>query len=152
TDAPLASPTRLRPLPPPAALEPAALIERARRGNPTLAAGDAQIAGAAAGRELANKSWYPDITLNAAAIDRTGNGPPGYIAGVALKVPLQWGLHEAQQREASAQLGAAQARRRALELQIHGELGETAADLAGSRKTSDLIRKQLMPQSEALLR
>ncbi len=151
-DAPLANPSKLRPVPPATALAPAVLVERARRGNPTLAAGDAQIAGAAAGRELANRSWYPDITLNAAAIDRTGNGPPGYMAGIALKVPLQFGLHEAQQREASAQLSAAQARRQALELQVEGELGETAADLAGSRKTADLIRTQLLPQTEALLR
>jgi outer membrane protein TolC len=151
-DAPLAKPSKVRPLPPSAALDPAVLMERVRRGNPTLAAGDAQIAAAAAGRELANKNWYPDITLNAAAIDRTGNGPPGYMAGIALKVPLQWGLHEAQQREASAQLSAAQARRQAGELQIQGELGEAAADLAGSRKTGDLIRSQLLPQSEALLR
>jgi cobalt-zinc-cadmium efflux system outer membrane protein len=151
-DAVLANPSKLRSLPPPAVLAPASLMERARRGNPTLAAGDAQIAAAAAGRELADKSWYPDITLSAAAIDRTGNGPPGYMAGIGLKVPLQWGLHEAQQREASAQLSATQARRQALELQIQGELGEAAADLAGSRKTGDLIRTQLLPQSEALLR
>ena len=148
----LANPTKLRSLPPPAALAPASLMERARRANPTLAGGDAQIAAAAVGRELADKSWYPDITLSAAAIDRTGNGPPGYMAGFGLKVPLQWGLHEAQQREASAQLSATQARRQALELQIQGELGEAAADLAGSRKTGDLIRTQLLPQSEALLR
>jgi cobalt-zinc-cadmium efflux system outer membrane protein len=152
TDAPLANPAKLRSLPPPAALAPAGLMQRARQGNPTLAAGDAQIAAAAAGRELADRSWYPDITLSAAAIDRTGNGPPGYMAGIGLKVPLQWGLHEAQQREASAQLSATQARRHALELQIQGELGEVAADLAGSRKTGDLIRTQLLPQTEALLR
>jgi len=151
-DAPLANPSKLRSLPTPAALAPASLMERARRGNPTLAAGDAQIVAAAAGRELADKSWYPDITLGAAAIDRTGNGPPGYMASIGLKVPLQWGLHEAQQREASAQLSAAQARRQAVELQIQGELGEAAADLAGSRRTGDLIRTQLLPQSEALLR
>jgi len=151
-DAVLANPSKLRSLPPPAVLAPASLMERARRGNPMLAAGDAQIAAAAAGRELADKSWYPDITLNAAAIDRTGNGPPGYMAGIGLKVPLQWGLHEAQQREASTQLSATQARRQALELQIQGELGEVVADLAGSRKTGDLIRTQLLPQSEALLR
>jgi len=151
-DAPLANPARLRPLPPPATVAQGALIERARRGNPTLAGGDAQIAAAAAGRELANRNWYPDITLGAAAIDRTGNGPPGYMASIGLKVPLQWGLHEAQQREASAQLSAAQARRQALELQIQGEIGEAAADLAGSRRTGDLIRAQLLPQSEALLR
>jgi outer membrane protein TolC len=90
--------------------------------------------------------------LKAGAIDRTGNGPNGYLAEIGPRVPLQWGLHEAQQREAAAQIGAAQARRQALELQIQSELGEFLADLTGSRKTGDLIRTQLLPQSQALLR
>jgi outer membrane protein, heavy metal efflux system len=151
-DAPLARPMKLRALPPEATLAPTALMERARAGNPTLAGGDAQISAAAAGKQLADKSWYPDVTLKAGAIDRTGNGPNGYLAEIGLRVPLQWGLHEAQQREAAAQVGAAQARRQGLELQIQSELGEFVADLAGSRKSGDLIRTQLLPQSQALLR
>jgi outer membrane protein TolC len=139
-------------MPTAAALAPAALMERARAGNPSLAGGEAQIAAAAAGKQLADKSWYPDITLKAGAIDRNHNGPNGYMAEIGFRVPLQWALHEAQQREAAAQVGAAQARRQALELQIQGELGEYVADLAGSRKTGDLIRTQLLPQSQALLR
>ena len=151
-DAPLARPVKLRTLPSEAALTPAALMQRALAGNPTLAGGDAQIAAAAAGKQLADKSWYPDVMLKAGAIDRTGNGPNGYLAEIGLRVPLQWGLHEAQQREAAAQVGAAQARRQGLELQIQSELGAFAADLVGSRKTGDLIRTQLLPQSQALLR
>jgi outer membrane protein, heavy metal efflux system len=151
-DALLARPVKLRALPSDAALAPAALMQRALAGNPSLAGGDAQIASATAGKQLADKSWYPDVTLKAGAIDRTGNGPNGYLAEIGLRVPLQWGLHEAQQREAAAQVGAAQARRQAQELQIQSELGEFVADLAGSRKTADLIRTQLLPQSQALLR
>jgi cobalt-zinc-cadmium efflux system outer membrane protein len=151
-DAPLARPVKLRSLPSDAALAPDALMQRARAGNPSLAGGDAQIAAAAAGKQLADKSWYPDVMLKAGAIDRTGNGPNGYLAEIGLRVPLQWGLHGAQQREAAAQVGAAQARRQAQELQIQSELGEFVADLAGSRKTGDLIRTQLLPQSQALLR
>jgi outer membrane protein TolC len=93
-DAPLAQPVKLRPLPSEAALAPAALMERARGGNPSLAGGDAQIASAAAGKQLADKNWYPDVTLKAGAIDRTGNGRNGYLAEIGLRVPLQWGLHE----------------------------------------------------------
>jgi outer membrane protein TolC len=151
-DAPLARPVKLRALPPETALVPAALMQRALAANPTLAGGDAQIAAATAGKQLADKSWYPDVMLKAGAIDRTGNGPNGYLAEIGLRVPLQWGLHEAQQREAAAQLGATQARRQGLELQIQSDLGAFTADLAGSRKTADLIRTQLLPQSQALLR
>ena len=151
-DAPLARPVKLRALPSATALAPDALMQRARAGNPSLAGREAQIAAAAAGKQLADKNWYPDVMLKAGAIDRTGNGPNGYLAEIGLRVPLQWGLHDAQQREAAAQVGAAQARRQAQELQIQGELGEFAADLAGSRKTADFIRTQLLPQSQALLR
>jgi outer membrane protein, heavy metal efflux system len=151
-DAPLSRPVKLRSLPSDAALAPEALMQRARTANPSLAGRDAQIAAATAGKQLADKSWYPDVMLKAGAIDRTGNGPNGYLAEIGLRVPLQWGLHEAQQREAAAQVGAAQARRQALELQIQSELGEFLADLVGSRKTGDLIRTQLLPQSQALLR
>jgi outer membrane protein TolC len=49
-DAPLARPVKLRALPSDAALAPAALMQRARAGNPSLAGGDAQIAAAAAGK------------------------------------------------------------------------------------------------------
>jgi outer membrane protein, heavy metal efflux system len=151
-DAPLARPVKLRSLPSDAALAPEALMQRARAANPSLAGRDAQIAAAAAGKQLADKSWYPDVMLKAGAIDRTGNGPNGYLAEIGLRVPLQWGLHDAQQQEAAAQVGAAQARRQALELQIQSELGEFLADFAGSRKTGGLIRTQLLPQSQALLR
>src|SRR3984893_14592121 len=151
-DAPLARPVKLRALPSETALTPSALMERARAAHPSLAGRDAKSAAAAAGKQLADKSWYPDVMLKAGAIDRTGNGPNGYIAEIGMRVPLQWGLHEAQQREAAAQVGAAQARRQALELQIQGELGEFVADLAGNRKTGDLIRTRLLPQSQALLR
>ena len=151
-DAPLARPQKLRPLPPDTALRPVPLMARARAANPALAGSDAQIVAAAAGRELADRSWYPDVSVSAAAIDRGSNGPPGYMAGIAFKVPLQWGLREAQQSEARAQVGAAQARRQAMELQIQGDLGEAAAALAASRKTGDLIRTQLLPQTQALLR
>ena len=151
-DAPLARPVKLRAMPSEASLAPAALMQRALAGNPSLAGGDAQIAAASAGKQLADKSWYPDVMLKAGAIDRTGNGPNGYLAEVGLRVPLQWGLHDAQQREAAAQVSAAQARRQGIELQIQSDLGAFAADLAGSRKTADLIRTQLLPQSQALLR
>ncbi len=151
-DAPLAKPSRLRQPPPSATLAAAALMQRARAANPSLAGGGAQVVAAAAGRDLADRSWYPDITLGAGAIDRGSNGPPGYMATIGVRVPLQWDLHGAQQREASAQLSAAQARRQALELQIQSDLGEALAALAGAQRLAALIAKQQVPQTQALLR
>jgi outer membrane protein TolC len=110
------------------------------------------ISQAESNRRLAEKSWYPDITVSAGAIDRTGNGPNGYMAAIGLKVPLQFGMHEAQGQEARAKLGAARARQRALDQQIEGDLAEAAASLSSSRTTADLLKTELLPKSEALVR
>ncbi|HWK46909.1 MAG TPA: TolC family protein [Stellaceae bacterium] len=151
-DAPLAKPARSRHLPPGGTLVPAALLERARVANPGLQSSSAIIAGAESNRRLAEKSWYPDITISASAIDRTGNGPNGYMAAIGLKVPLQFGLHSAQEHEATAKFGAARARRQVLEQQIEGDLAEAVASLSSSHATADLIGTQLLPKSEALVR
>ena len=151
-NAPLAEPERSRRLPPGDALIPAALLDRARATSPALQSNSAIIAGADSNRRLAEKSWYPDITVSAGAIDRTGNGPNGYMAAIGLKVPLQFGLHSAQEHEAAAKLGAARARQQALEQQIEGDLAEAVASLSSSRSTADLIRTQLLPKSDALVR
>jgi cobalt-zinc-cadmium efflux system outer membrane protein len=150
-DAPLAEPSRLRPLPDKSDLSPTALVEQARTTNPGLKSTSAIIANAEGNRRLAEKSWYPDITVSAGAIDRTGNGPNGYTAGIGFRIPLQSGLHSAQEHEATAKLGAARARQQALEQQIEGDLAEAAASLSSSRSTADLIRTQLIPKSEALV-
>src|SRR6267154_3112880 len=143
----LAEPKELRRLPPP---EPplAALLVRARTANPRLFTGAAEIRGAANERELASKAWYTNVTLGAGAIQRD-NGPPGYTATLAFKVPLQWGVKEAGEREAAAKLGAAQQRQRQLEAEISGDLEQALAALASARRIADLTRRQLIPKLDA---
>src|SRR5205085_9933366 len=97
------------------------LLDRARQGNPMLASAGAEIAAVEGGRKLVEKSWYPDVTLGAAGIDRA-DGPPGYMAWIGVRVPLQWGLREAQAREQTARAGAARSRADAALLQIQGNL------------------------------
>jgi outer membrane protein, heavy metal efflux system len=144
---PLAEPKELRRLPP---AEPplAALVDRARAANPRLFTGAAEIRGASDQRELAGKAWYPDVTLGAGAIQRD-NGPTGYTATLALKIPLQWGTKEAGEREAVAKLGAAQQRQLQLEAEISGDLEQALASLASARQIADLNRRQLIPKLDA---
>jgi cobalt-zinc-cadmium efflux system outer membrane protein len=145
--APLAEPKELRRLPPP---EPplAALLDRARAANPRLFTSAAEIRGAANERELAAKAWYPNVTLGAGAIQRD-NGPPGYTATLAFKIPLQWEAKEAGEREAAAKLGAAQQRQLQLEAEISGDLEQALAALASARRIADLTRRQLIPKLDA---
>jgi cobalt-zinc-cadmium efflux system outer membrane protein len=144
---PLAEPKELRRLPP-AEAPLAALLDRARAANPRLFTGAAEIRGAANERELASKAWYPNVTLGAGAIQRD-NGPPGYTATLAFKVPLQWGAKEAGEREAAAKLGAAQQRQLQLEAEISGDLEQALAGLASARRIAGLTRGQLIPKLDA---
>ena len=121
------------------------LLDRARAANPRLFTGAAEIRSAASERELASKAWYPNVTLGAGAIQRD-NGPPGYTASLAIKMPLQWGVKEAGEREAAAKLGAAQQRQSQLEADISGDLEQALAALAAARRIADLTRKQLIPK------
>lgn len=147
-DAPLAEPREARPLP---AAEPVlpVLVDRARAANPTLSAGTAAVAAARTRSTLAEKAWYPDMTLGAGPLIQTNNRPVGFAATVGLNVPLPWGRAAAGQTEAAAQLGATKLGYDAARLEIEGALGEALAKLHAARATDALLRREAMPQARA---
>lgn len=150
-NAPLAEAKSLPPIPGQEVLDAERLAVRALSSNPTLRANLAAIRGAEAKQDLAQKSWYPDITLGVSAIDRRSNGPTGYVASVGIDVPLQWGLHKATTREATATLGAERADLDARQVELRQAIAEAAAALESSNQTRILYKKKLLPQSKALL-
>jgi len=147
-DAPLADPARARAVP---TGEPvlSILADRARAANPTLTASTAAVAAARTRSALADKAWYPDVTIGAGPLVQTNNRPVGFAATVGLNIPLPWGREAAEQREAAAQLGATQQRYDAARLEIEGALGEAAAKLHAARATEALLRREAVPQSRA---
>ena len=146
--APLADPVRARPMPP---AEPvlAVLVERARAGNPALSASTAAVTAARVRSTLADKAWYPDVTVGAGPLVQTNNRPVGFAATVGLNIPLPWGREASGQREATAQLGATQQRQKATRLEVEGALGEAVARLRAARATEALLRRETMPQARA---
>ncbi len=148
TGTPLADPVWARPMP---AADPllAVLIERARAGNPTLLTSTAAIAAARVRSTLADKAWYPDVTVGAGPLVQTNNRPVGFAATVGLNIPLPWGRAASGQREAAAQVGATQQRHDATRLEVEGALGEAVARLRAIRATETLLRRETMPQAQA---
>jgi cobalt-zinc-cadmium efflux system outer membrane protein len=144
---PLADPKLLASLPSAEALAPAALMARAN--NPKIAAAKSRIVAADANRQLAHQEWYPNLTLSVGAIDRNGFGPNGYMGSVSLRVPLQWGLHNAQEDQAKSELRAAEAMRDAAAQDVARALAEATASLAAARESERLTRDQLLPQLDA---
>ncbi len=147
-NAPLATPQVLRRMPSAASLRLDALVARSRGGNPIVAMTLAEIAAAEGERTLVDKSWYPDVTLTLGANDLAGIGAR-VTGGVGIKVPLQWGVREAQGRAATAKKGAAQLRLDAALLKIESELQSALVSLVRAQGTVDLLKHGLSQQSEA---
>jgi outer membrane protein TolC len=147
-NAPLAAPQVLRRVPSAASLKLDALVVRSRDGNPMVATALAEIAAAEGERTLVDKSWYPDVTLTLGGNDLAGIGTR-VTGGVGIKIPLQWGVREAEARAATAKKGAAQLRLDAELLKIESELQSALASLIRAQATEDLLRHGLSQQSEA---
>jgi RND family efflux transporter MFP subunit len=109
-NAPLADPLRLRRLPV-LELAIASLVERARGSNPSLAASGAEVSAARSRAALAEKAWYPDLTVGAGPLVQTNNRPPGVAATIGLNIPLPWG-REASEQQAAVGRGRATLRGR----------------------------------------
>jgi len=129
-----------------------ALLDRARAGNPTLSSQGAAVAAARTRSTLADKAWYPDITVGAGPLIQTNNRPVGFAATIGLNVPVPWGRAASGQREAAANVGASQHRYVAVLLEIEGSLGEARARLDAARQTAALLRRESLPQAQSVLR
>ena len=149
--APLAEPLRPRRVPA-ANLSTASLVERARGGSPALAASGAEVDAARTRTALAEKAWYPDLTVGAGPLIQTNNRPPGVAATVGLNIPLPWGKEASEQQAATAQLGAAQQRYEAALLDIQSALGEALARLKAARQADALVARKALPEARAALK
>lgn len=145
-----AVPRGFRPLPPEEAVRLPELLDRALRGSPVLAAEQERIAAAQGGRELAARSWYPDVTLGLSIVEDDGE-VAGYEAMLELALPLRWGVREARQREAAARVAAAQAARRAAARRIEDELVTAVSGLEAARRVAAVLHGQHLPQARLAL-
>src|SRR5207302_9521559 len=120
--------------------------------NPMRAAARAEIAGAEAERQLADKAWYPDVSVSV-GVDALPNQTIQPMVGFGIKIPFsQPSVRGAQARAATAKKGSAQLRLDAAILQIESELRSALAMLHRAEGTVQLIKTALNHQSETAYR
>jgi outer membrane protein TolC len=146
-NAPLATPERLRALPPAAQLDYAALADRVRARNPLLFADDARIRAAEKSRDLAYKNRYPDFAVGIAPM-QSGGSVKEWEVMFQMTIPLQQSPRRAREREAEAMLSAAKSRREASANQVLADLAESLSALDAARRTDMLLENSLLPQAE----
>lgn len=147
TNAPLAVPERLRPVPVAAKLDADTLMARVRQSNPLLFTEEARIKSAEFSRDLNLKNRYPDFTL-AITPTQVQGAVTEWSLMLELNIPLQQGSRRAQEREAQAMLDAAQARRAAVANQLLSDLSENLAGIDAAQSTEKLATSSQLPQAE----
>lgn len=145
-DAPLAAP--LAPAPLPARLEFAALVERARLAHPEVRAEAVGVDAARIERERARRERQPDYAVGV-TYNRPREGRESWDLMFEVMIPLQQGVRDARQRETAALGLAAEARRRAAETRIAGELGAAWSSWRAASDSLQLLRSTLLPQAQA---
>jgi outer membrane protein TolC len=131
---------------PQAPLVSEAAAVRGVAASPQVRVADAQIAAAEHGRLLAQRNWYPDFNVALSPIQR-GDRLDAWEAMVGINLPLQVDTRRAQEAEAQALLGAAQARREDAARRLAGELGEQVAAFNAALEQDRLLREALLPQA-----
>lgn len=144
-DAPLEPPATLPPVPDPAQFDLAELIVLAEGRSPTLAARNATIQGATASSELADRNWYPDLTLGVSVVDEERD-ITGYEAKVGFNIPLQWGLRRAEQGQAKARLAEARARASAARIELMDLVQEALQNLRAASTREVAMRTRQLPR------
>lgn len=144
-ESPLAPPSALPPVPDLAALNLQDLIAKAEGRSPALAARSAAIQGAAASNELAQKNWYPDLTVGVSLVDEDRE-ISGYEARIGFNIPLQWGLRRAEQGQARAKLAEAKARAAASRAELSGQIVEAVLNLRAANIREETMRTRQLPK------
>lgn len=150
-EAPLAEPTGFAPFPADDVLQRAALEQRIRDNNPSLASDRARVIAAERNRDVTYRNRYPDLTVGVSPIQR-GSRFNEWEVMLEVNIPLQQSTRRSQERESSAMLSAARARQRATENQLMQELSENLAALDAARQMERLNSAALQPQAELTLR
>ena len=146
-NAPLSTPQRLRPLPPPTQLSYAVLEQQVRAHNPQLSIEESRLESAEKNRELTYKNRYPDFFFGVAP-NQFQNSVQQWNVLVGLNIPLQQETRRSQERESEAMVLVARSRRQATTNQVLADLAENISGLDAARKTEALATNTLLPQSE----
>jgi cobalt-zinc-cadmium efflux system outer membrane protein len=139
-------------------LTDAALQEQAMRSNPLFAQHNNMLDAARTKVELANKDFYPDLTVGSSYAFRQ-NAPDGVVRSDFLSVNLSINLPiYAQQKQAKA---VDQRRSELLREQysaqdehnkIHGEIAAKAAEYRHDKDRLALFEHEIIPQAEQTVR
>ncbi len=135
------------------------LYEWLKENNPDLKALDYTMAKDKSAVELAEKRYFPDITLGAEYIDTDNASMPGTIDSgkdpimlkLSINLPFWIGTYRAEERQARSQLHATQQERQNKEKSLVADLKMAVYYLEDTERKVTLYGENLIPKAEQSL-
>ena len=134
--------------------EPAVLLEQLNLGNPQLLALDHEVRRHAHAAELAEKGYYPDVTLGVeyievgdAVMETPDDGKDAIAAVLSFNVPLHHDRIRAGVSEARRRRYSALARREDVRRRLEADLERASYDVREADRQIALYRDALIPKS-----
>ena len=134
----------------PAPIAEQTAVSDAMARSPELAASRLGLAAAERSVTLANRSYYPDLTVTAGVMPRGGPFPPMWLVSVGGPIPIFAGSRQNRAvDEAEARTAAGRANVEAVEQLIQLRVKERSTALAALIQTIRVYKDGLLVQSEA---
>lgn len=121
----------------------------ALRDRPELHAQEARLRAGEVERRLAQRAYWPDISLMGEYNSMWDMSEHRWMIGLGIEVPLQRARRAAAVEEAEARIDRARDEKVALEDEIRVAVAQATARLAEARAVLELYRKRLVPTAEA---
>jgi len=144
---PIVTTSHIRDLPPLASFDDSFSEERSLRQSPELATARLGTLRAQRSVALAEKSYYPDLTVTAGVMYR-GSLPPMWLTTVGGPVPL-FGKRGRAVAENRAWGSAAEQEVRAIEQLLRWRTAERRSAFSALQKMADIYKQSLLVQSQA---
>lgn len=126
-------------------------LQRQQGGQtPTMVAANANIQGRQAARELAEREWYPDLTVGITPV-QVDDKFESWQLMFGFSVPI-FGTRSGMEAEASAMLLTAKSRRDAELRKLLSTATQVLADYRAAWKQEQIYVQQLLPESELSFR
>lgn len=129
-----------------------AFLDEARKSRPAIAGADLAIAKAKTGLSIAEKDWYPDVTVGGGFMDNSDGDSDGWMATASMNVPLWFGKRRAAEREASADVRAAEHESADTVARVLFEVKDAHTRMEASRKLAHTYETNVLPQAEQNLK
>ncbi len=128
------------------------LYEEAKKSRPELAKVAIAVDKARTDLAIAEKEFYPDVTVGAGFMDNLGEEQDGWMTSIGVNLPIWFGPRRAAERAAASEVRAAQNSADDAGARVLFEVRDAHARMEAARRLVKTYEASVLPQAEQSLK